>query len=208
MPRIIISIGCDKYTHLPPLQGAENDARRVYELMIEATGEYDATQSKLLLSPTLDELQNTFNSVLFTAPQIDVLTLFYAGHGVVKSGNYYLCLADTNADRLSTTGLPLVSLFAIISECYPQQVNIVIDACQAGGAMLDMSSFMKPEIIGEAQSLSISFLSACASNQYAYEENQAGVVTTELFSYLSGEKVLQDTRPFLDLIELGTAVST
>jgi hypothetical protein len=76
--------------------------------------------------------------------------------------------------------------------------------------MLDMSGILKPEIIGEGNSLSISFLAACASDQYAYEdpENQAGVATTEILGYLIGEKVLHDTRPFLDLIELGRAVST
>lgn len=207
MSRILISIGCDQYTELPSLEGAENDATKIYNLLTGYEGEYDADKSELLLSPSLSDLQKILSKSLFTKTKIDVLTLFYAGHGAVKSGNYYLCLSDTNADKLSTTGLPLVNLFAIISECYPQQVNIVIDACQSGGAMLDMTSVMKPEIIGEAQSLSISFLAACATNQYAYEENQAGIATTEILKYLNGEEILQDTRSFLDLVELGQVVS-
>lgn len=208
MTRLLISVGCNQYQHLPELHGAEEDARAIHEMLTGAIGEYDLDASRLLISPTIQELRDTFDAVLFAHQQIDVLTIFFAGHGVVKGGNYYLCMADTRYEKLSTTGLPLVSLFATISECYPQQVNIVIDACESGGAMHDMSTFMKPEVIGKVNSLSISFLAACTVDQYAHEENQAGVATTEILEYLRGDRILQDTRPFLDLVELGRAVST
>jgi Caspase domain len=211
MTRLLISVGCNRYQHLTELRGAEEDARAIHAVLTGSVGEYDAEASRLLLSPTIQGLRDTFDDVLFAHDQIDVLTVFFAGHGVVKSGNYYLCLADTRYEKLSTTGLPLVFLFATISECYPQQVNIVIDACESGGAMHDMSTFMKPEVIGKVNSLSISFLAACTVDQYAHEGeegNQAGVATTEILEYLKGERILQDTRPFLDLVELGRAVST
>ena len=200
-------MGCNQYAHLQQLYGAEQDAQTMYDLLTGEQGAYDSRRSRLLLSPSIQELRNTLDEIVFTASPIDVLTIFFAGHGGVKAGNYYLCMSDTDPDRLSTTGLPLVSLFAIINEARPRQANIVMDACESGGAMLDMASFMKPELIGEANSLSVSFLAACGSNQYASEENQAGVATTALSKYLSGEKVLQETRPFLDLVELGRAIS-
>jgi Caspase domain len=205
--RLLLSIGCNRYHRLPQLHGAEQDAERIHELLTGPNGNYDSQRSKLLLSPSVQVLRETLDELVFTGSHIDVFTMFFAGHGGVKAGNYYLCLSDADPERLSTTGLPLVSLFAIINEARPRQANIVMDACESGGAMFDMASFMKPELIGEVNTLSISFLAACAANQYASEENQAGVATTELVKYLTGEKVLQDTRPFLDLVELGRAVS-
>jgi hypothetical protein len=205
--RLLLSIGCNRYLHLPQLHGAEQDGEKIHELLIGSNGNYDSQRSRLLLSPSLQQLRETLDEVVFAGSRIDVFTMFFAGHGAVKAGNYYLCLSDTDPERLSTTGLPLVSLFAIINEARPRQAHVVMDSCESGGAMFDMASFMKPELIGEVNTLGISFLAGCAANQYASEENQAGLATTELIKYLTGEKVLQETRPFLDLVELGRAVS-
>ena len=207
MMKLLLSVGCNSYEHLDPLHGAERDAEHIYDLLVKGDGDYDAQHSRLLLSPSLQELKSALDEIFSVASPVDVLTFFFAGHSGIRAGNYYLCLADTNGERLSTTGLPLVDLFAFVSELGPRQVNVVLDACQSSGAMLDMSPLMKPDIIGEVNSLSISFLAASATNQYAYEENQSGIVTTHLLEYLVGGKMLQDTRPFLDLVELGRAVS-
>src|SRR5262249_21009536 len=149
MPRLLVAVGCDQYEHLNRLSGAEADARAIFEILTGATGEYDRGESKLLLSPSLGELKETLNDTLFTNQPIEVLTLFFAGHGGVGSGTYYLCMKDTRPDRLSITGFPLVQLFTMISECSPQQVNVIIDACQSAGAQFDISLLAKSEIIGK-----------------------------------------------------------
>lgn len=208
MTRLLLSVGCNAYSKLGQLRGAVRDASRVFELLTGEQGEYDAQQSRLILSPSLVELRAALDETLFTREPPDVFTLFFAGHGGVKSGNYYLCPSDADPDRLSTTAFLLTSLFAVVSEVRPRQTNIIIDACQSGGAMLDLAPLLKPELLSEENSLSISFLAACSPTQYAYEENQSGVATTELVRYLTGERELQNTRPFLDLIDLGRAIST
>lgn len=207
MTRVLLSIGCNRYRHLNPLNGAEQDATNVFELLTGAAGDYDLDKSKLLLSPTHSELMAGLEEVLFSDVPVDVFTIFFAGHGGVKQGNYYLCVADTHPDRLSTTGLALVNLFTMISERKPQQANVIMDACQSGGAMRDTASLMKPEIIGDVNSMSVSFLAACASSEYASEDDQGGVATTEILKILAGGEMVQDTRPYLDLVEVGLAVS-
>ncbi len=207
MTKVLLSIGCNRYEHLNPLNGAEQDAAKVFELLTGAEGDYEQGRSRLLLSPTHAELMAGLDEVLFSDATVEVFTIFFAGHGGVKQGNYYLCVADTDADRLSTTGLALVSLFTMISERKPQQANVIMDACQAGGAMRDTASLMKPEIIGDVNSMSVSFLAACASTEYASEDAQGGVVTTEILNVLTGRELIQDTKPYLDLVEVGRAVS-
>lgn len=209
MSRVLLSVGCDSYTadtQYGDLFGAEADARRVYEALVAPNGDYDSVASKLLLSPTSDELDGQIDA-LFDLDQIDVLTIYFAGHGEVKCGFCYLCPSDARRDRLSATALSLTVLFNKLSERRPRQVNLVMDSCQAGGAMLDMGNLLKPENLTDLGSPSISFLAACSPDQFAEENDEGGVATSALTKYLTGDEVLRDARPYLDLVELGRAVS-
>lgn len=204
--RILISIGCNDYQHLDKLYGAEQDARDVFDVLTQKE-DYDRKKSRLLLSPTYGEIIAALDEVLSFRSLVEVFTLLFAGHGGVKQGNYYLCAKDTHSDRLSTTALPLVTLFTIISEKRPLQANVILDACQAGGAMRDTAALMKPEIIGDIEASSVSLLAACALSQYASEENGNGILTSELLRCLNGAERIQDTKPYLDLVEVGRSVS-
>jgi hypothetical protein len=144
---------------------------------------------------------------LFDLRDLDVLTFFFAGHGGVKYGTCYLCPSDTKTDRLSATALSLPDLLTKLAELRPRQVNVVMDSCQSGSAMLDMNSLMNPEVLTGLNPPSISFLAAAAPDQYAGEEDEGGFATVALLRYLSGEEMLQDNRPYLDLVEIGRAVS-
>lgn len=209
MSKVLLSVGCDSYTADPEygdLFGAEEDARRMYEALVTPTGGYDSSASKLLLSPNNAELDREID-VLFDLGQIDVLTIYFAGHGEMKGGFCYLCPSDVRYDRLSATALSLTALFNKLSELRPRQVNMVMDSCQSGGAMLDMGNLLKPENITDFGSPSISFLAACAPDQFANEDDKGGVATSALMKYLTGDEMLRDDRPYLDLVELGRAVS-
>src|SRR5215211_6213873 len=209
MSRVLLSVGCDRYTADPEyddLHGAEADARRMHKALVAPNGDYDPGASKLLLSPTGGELDEQIDA-LFDLDQIVVLTIYFAGHGEVKGGFCYLCPSDVRGDRLSATALSLTALFNKLSELRPRQVNLVMDSCQAGGAMLDMGNLLKPENLTDLGSPSISFLAACSPNQFADEDDEGGVATLALTKYLTGDEMLRDDRPYLDLVELGRAVS-
>src|SRR5918995_925188 len=108
MSRILVSVGCDSYTADPDygdLSGAEEDARRIFRALVPS-GDYNTNTSRLLLSPTHTELSREIDA-LFDLSQIEVLTIYFAGHGEVKGGFCYLCPSDVRGDRLSTTALSL-----------------------------------------------------------------------------------------------------
>jgi hypothetical protein len=205
MKNIAICIGCDEYSKLTRLNGAVADCRRVYDALASSSL-YDQPASRLLLSPTLRDARSCLNDVA-SCKDLGVLTFYFAGHGGIKSGTFYLCFRDSDLDRLSTTSLPILDLFTVVGEIAPRQANFIIDACQAAGAMFDLNALMKPEIIGRAGSSSIAFLAASASDQYAGETDAGGLATTATVKYLTGEKEIQHTRPCLDLVEVGLAVS-
>src|SRR5712671_8012623 len=96
--RALISVGCNSYDYMQALNGAEADARRIYDALIKPElGEYDPACSRILLSPTLALLRNTVREVLFTSEPLDTFTFFFAGHGGVKAGSFYMCLKDSEA---------------------------------------------------------------------------------------------------------------
>src|SRR5918993_829763 len=201
-----MSIGCDAYSHLDGLDGAERDSERIFQALVEDAGDYDRDLSVSLRSPTMEEIDRAIEG-LFDLRDLDILTFFFAGHGGVKYGTSYLCPSNTRPDKLSATALSLPDLLTKLAELRPRQVNVVMDSCQSGGAMLDMNSLLKPEVLTGLNSPSISFLAAAAPDQYAGEEDEGGYATVALLRYLSGEVLLQDNRPYLDLVEIGRAVS-
>ncbi len=206
MNNILISIGCDCYDALPSLNGAEHDATRIFECLLQ-NSHYDKSSSVLVLSPSLVEMTTALGAVFSSASTSDTLTVFFAGHGAVSSGNFYLCVSDTINQKFSLSAFSMVSLFTMINEFRVGQINIIVDACEAGGSSYDLGNLLKSDMIGTASSTSISFLGACAANQYAKEDGEGGRMTQMLLRHLRGEEDVQTAQPFLDLIEVGNAVS-
>jgi hypothetical protein len=147
--RALIAVGCNAYDHLQALDGAEVVARRIYDaLMKPEIGEYDPAHSRILLSPTSTALRNAIREVLFASEPQDTFTFFFAGHGGVKSGSFYMCLKDSRAEALSAAGLSLSELFLNLSEATPAQSNIIIDACESGGLIADLGVLLKSDLSG------------------------------------------------------------
>jgi hypothetical protein len=209
MKRIVLSIGCDGYEFLQRLSGAESDARRVYEKLIDQNhGEYDPDSSLLLLSPTLEELRRGLRHILFDCGQVETFTLFFAGHGGVKAASYYLCTTDSQLRMLSSSALGMTELFSAVNEAQPRQSNIILDACQAGGVVTDLHALLKPELIGGSQTPGITIFASSAADQYSSENEEGGVGTTELMGCMGGTVVVQTLRPTLDLLEIGKAAAS
>ena len=183
---VLVCIGSDTYDRLAGLSGAEKDARAIFDSLATRSGDYDQKASRLLLSPELAAIQSALNAAFPTNTDPDVFTFFFAGHGAVKAGSFFLCTKDAHPDRLSTTAFPIISLFSLINEMRPRQVNIIVDACQAGGSSFDLGQLVRPEVIGSSQASSIAFLGACSSDQFAHETHEGGVLTQELIKCLTG----------------------
>ena len=207
--RVALVVGCNDYQALDQLHGAEKDAQDFFATVCSPVlGGYDVAASKLLLSPSLEEIRTAISETLFDQQDISVFTFFFAGHGGAKSGSYFLCLSDTRSERMSTTALPLSSLFAALNEAMPSQSNVVIDACNAGGLVEDLGTLLKPDNIGKSGSPSISLFAAASADEYAYENSAGGIATAALLKYLRGQIKIDTSRPYLDLVEIGRMVST
>jgi hypothetical protein len=209
MSRLLIAVGCNTYSHLSSLSGAERDAQDMFSLLTDPVhGEYDPDLSQLVLSPTLAKLRSALDQAIFSETRIDTLTFFFAGHGGVKTGNYWICLSDTNYDKLSATGFNIGELFTRINEVQPRHTNIILDACAASGIVSDLGVVLKPELIGTRDSPGISIFASSAADQEAGESDRGGFATGFLRRAIVGDLIVQSERPTLDLVEIGGVISS
>lgn len=207
--RVLLAIGCDDYDTESKLGGAELDAQRVFTaLMRPEIGDYDPTRSELLRSPTLDEIRAAVRRVLFAPGDIDTFTFFFAGHGAVESGSFYMLPKDSPARGLSMGALSLADLFRWISEAAPAQSNIVIDACEAGGLIADLGVLLKSDLIGDSGTPGVTLVATAAQDQTAGETDDGGYGATALLDIIEGRDVINDTAPAFDLVEIGRRIST
>lgn len=206
--RLLLAIGCDTYEQAGPLNGAELDARRIFAALTnEAIGDYDPERSRLLLSPTLDEVRGAVRQVLYGHGPIDTFTFFFAGHGEVRAGSFYMWLRDSAADALSVSALALSDLFRNLNEASPGQSNIIIDACESGGLIADLGVMLKANVMGNAGTPGVTLVATSAQNQYAGETPDGGLGANILLDCLEGRDFIQDHSETLDLTEIGRRMS-
>lgn len=210
MKKVCFVIGGKDYSNprLRTLPGCEADAHTLFQILTDLSyGEYDKKISYLLISPTLNEVQSVFDSIIANNPDIDVFTFAYSGHGSVKAGSMYLCMRDTGPERLSTTALPLSHIFLFLNEAAPREANIIIDACESGGVVCDLNQLIKPDLLGASNTPGVNILASAASDQSAGETLKGGYALTALVKCLRGDHRVQSSRPHLNLVEVGRSVS-
>jgi len=205
--RITLCVGCDRYDYASPLNGAEHDAARTYELLIDDQyGAYDRGRSRLVRSPTVAELKEVLGQLLYSGEAIDVFTFQFAGHGIVSFETLYLALRDTDPSKLPITGFSFSELVRAVVAAKPNQANFIIDACNSGGLGYDLPTILRGSVVGTSESTGVSFLAAAAADEFAWEDASGGAFTSELLRAISGQIVLQTNRPFLDLSEIGSVL--
>jgi len=207
--RILIAIGCNAYDHQNSLNGAERDAQRVFSVLTRPElGDYHPERSRLLLSPSVIEVREALREVLFSNGPIDTFSFFFAGHGGVRSGSFYMLVRDSSSAALSFSAFSLSDLFLAINEAAPSQSNIIIDACEAGGLIADLGTLLKADVLGDAETPGVTLVATSAQNQYSGETAAGGIGTNAILDCIEGRELVQDAASALDLVEIGRHVST
>jgi hypothetical protein len=204
MSKVLLCIGCDDYQSLNKLSGAERDALAIHTAL--STGPLSnikPADAYLLDSPARHQLDATLLDIQDQYDEIESFTLFFAGHGGEANESYFLCLSDTRADRLSTTGFALSRLFEYFNELKAAHCNVIIDACNAGGMVSNLGILLKPEVIGKAKTFGVSFFVSSAADQYAGETSRGGYGTLALLKVLAGEIDTGSRARMLDLVDIG-----
>ena len=103
---------------------------------------------------------------------------YFAGHGHIESTGGYLCSSDV---KTGNDGVPLAEIMIMANKSNIQNRVIILDSCHSGVAG---GSALQQQVAEISDGVTI--LSASTAEQYATEENGAGVFTNLLVDALGG----------------------
>jgi hypothetical protein len=180
--RKALVVGLDYYQHISGLRGAVNDANSVKGMLERHADGSVNFAVKLIVSSDLGsaltraELKDAVRELF--AGDGEVALLYFAGHGHLEVTGGYLCGADC---QTGDDGLPLSEVMTLANQSKFQNRVIILDSCHSGIAGADPNL---PSITDIADGVTI--LAASTAEQYASEENGAGIFTGLMVDGLAG----------------------
>jgi len=180
--RKALIVGIDYYTNVSPLHGCVNDSFAVKAMLdrhadgsvyfavkhLAAVGPSDSVERHELRKATEDLFSGDGEIALF----------YFAGHGHIEATGGYLCSSDV---KTGNDGVPLAEIMIMANQSKIQNRVIILDSCHSGVAGGSALQQMVAEI-----SDGVTILTASTAEQYATEENGAGVFTSLLVDALGG----------------------
>lgn len=180
--RKALIVGINYYQRVGCLYGCVDDAHAVKAVLdrnsdgtvnfgtklLTGTGPTDMV-SRAALRENIKEL---------FAGECETALFYFAGHGYVESTGGYLIASDTAS---GDEGLPLNEVLTFANQSGARNRIIVLDSCHSGIAANSVTASGFAEV-----KEGTTILTASTAEQYATEENGAGVFTTLFVDALSG----------------------
>lgn len=180
--RKALIVGIDHYTVVSPLYGCVNDSFAVKTMLdrhadgavnfgikhLTATGPNDLVER--------NELREAIESLF--AGDGEISLFYFAGHGHIEATGGYLCSSDV---KTGNDGIPLTEIMTMANQSKIQNRIIILDSCHSGVAG---GSALQQQVAEISDGVTI--LTASTAEQYATEENGAGVFTSLLVDALGG----------------------
>lgn len=182
MTRRALVVGVDFYQHVSLLHGCVNDSFAVKAMLDRHTDGSPNFGVKHLTGtgahdPVLREELRSAVEELF-AGEGEVALLYFAGHGHIEETGGYLCSSEV---RNGHDGVPLSEIMTMANNSRMANRVIILDSCHsgvAGGSAINQ----KVAEINDG----VTILTASTAEQYASEEDGAGVFTSLLVDALGG----------------------
>lgn len=180
--RKALVVGINYYEHASTLCGCVDDAHAVKSVMERNSDGTVNFGVKLLLgagpsAPVLradlrDHIRELFSGECETA------LFYFAGHGHIEITGGYLIASDA---KTGDEGIPLGDVLTFANQSAARNRIIVLDSCHSGIAGASPTAPASAEL-----KEGTTILTASTADQYATEENGAGVFTTLFVDALNG----------------------
>ncbi len=193
-------VGVNEYKHLRSLSCSVADCHNLGGTLERITQEFKRSplihvhhdQSERQL--TRDAIEQSFNELLGngSAPQTDILLIYFSGHGVLskKNNQLYLCLPDTKPDDIEQTALSIQKLLTHLKDSGIKYQVVILDACHSGGVALSPKDLVSKDIGDIPRSIS----SDEPDDAGSLEDNCASEFENQFKSYQ--QAVNQETQNF------------
>lgn len=188
----ILAVGINSYLNPKySLNFAKNDAEAFTQSLQSGAASIFGKVNVIALSDanaTRAGIMAAIDRIKTTAKAEDVFVFYYAGHGVMSTGNesekplFYLVPYDVTKmyeadDLLKKLGISATEIGEFSKNIKAQKQLFVIDACQSGGAMqsLAMRGAAEEKAIAQlARSTGTYFIAASGTEQFATEVAELG----------------------------------
>jgi len=180
--RKALVVGINYYKKASALHGCVDDAhsvKTVLERNSDGTINFDVkllTGSGSANLVTKSELKASIQKLF--ADECETALFYFAGHGHIETTGGYLIASDADS---GDDGIPLIDLLTFSNKSAAQNRIIVLDSCHSGFAGSSPSAPTTAEI-----KEGTTILTASTADQYANEQNGAGVFTTLFVDALNG----------------------
>lgn len=180
--RKALIVGIDYYANVSALHGCVNDSFAVKSMLDRHAdgsvnfGVKHLTAAGLSAPVERDELRQAIESLF--AGDGEVALFYFAGHGHIEATGGYLCSSDV---KTGNDGVPLAEIMIMANQSKIQNRVIILDSCHSGVAGGNALQQKVAEI-----SDGVTILTASTAEQYATEENGAGVFTILFVDALGG----------------------
>ncbi|NVD74919.1 caspase family protein [Duganella sp. BJB1802] len=181
--RKALIVGIDHYSNISGLHGCVNDAYSV-KSVLDRNSDGSINFGVKLLTGTgpsdcvsRSDLKESIRD-LFAGDTTDTALFYFAGHGHLETTGGYLLASDC---KTGDDGVPLSEVLILANSSKAKNKIIVLDSCHSGIAGANAIAPQSAEI-----SDGITILTASTAEQYATEENGAGVFTTLFVDALNG----------------------
>lgn len=180
--RKALAVGIDHYTNVSPLHGCVNDSFAVKAMLDRhADGSVNFGVKHLAATSASnsvgrDELRQSIEELF--AGDGEISLFYFAGHGHIEATGGYLCSSDVKSGN---DGVPIAEIMIMANRSKIQNRVLILDSCHsgvAGGSALQQN-------VAEISD-GVTILTASTAEQYATEENGAGVFTSLFVDALGG----------------------
>jgi uncharacterized caspase-like protein len=183
----VLAIGIDSYKDKDlTLRGAGNDAN----VLLETLGQYSSPLFREVMPKRLINEAATKQGILEGIDWLkgkmtanDVAVIFYAGHGALEKGEFYLLPQDVDPKNLAKSGLSRTEIKKQMQRL-PGKVVLLLDACHSGaiGVLFDDLS---RELVDE--DCGVVVMCAATPSKVALEKGGHGHFTRSMIEGLSGK---------------------
>ena len=168
---LIVATSEYKDSRLTPLEGPGHDAEALRTVL--ANAEIGGFDVQLALNSSVDLLRRTLESFFANRGRDDLLLIHFSGHGLKDDdGQLYLAAADTEIDRLLSTGVDAAWVNRLMSKCRSERIALFLDCCFAGAFTSGMARRAGVDTAGVKEQFNGSGLFVIAASdamQYSFE---------------------------------------